>query len=215
MNKTVHNFIISLLFFFSGICNLIYETVWVRMFNLVFGVTVFAVSAVLTSFMFGLAVGGIVSGGITGRLKNPPVLFSLLHGGIGLCAVLMVLVFPLFQGLYLGIHAVFSPNIHVFRIVIFLLSFLLLSLPTILMGATFPVACRIFSGLDEKPGKGIGILYSVNTLGSVAGAVFSVFFLLGFTGMKGTVFTAAFLDLCIGIAAYVILGLPRKAGAEA
>ena len=52
-----------ILFFMSGFCNLTYEIVWVRMLNLVFGVTVFAVSAVVASFMLGMALGAIGFGG--------------------------------------------------------------------------------------------------------------------------------------------------------
>ena len=45
------------LFFLSGFCNLVYEIVWTRMFGLVFGVTVFAVSAVLAMIVMYDAAG--------------------------------------------------------------------------------------------------------------------------------------------------------------
>jgi hypothetical protein len=49
--------LLLLLFFLSGISGLIYQVLWLRILSLVFGVTVFAVSTVLASFMAGLAVG--------------------------------------------------------------------------------------------------------------------------------------------------------------
>ncbi len=85
--------------------------------------------------------------------------------------------------------------------IIFFLSLLLLIVPTTLMGATFPVASKIFIKRAENLGKDIGILYSVNTLGSVIGCVTTIFFLLGFAGMKGTIFMAACADLIIGLIA--------------
>ena len=48
---------ILVLFFLSGACTLIYEVVWVRLLVLVFGMSVFAVSTVLSAFMAGLAIG--------------------------------------------------------------------------------------------------------------------------------------------------------------
>jgi spermidine synthase len=197
----VSNRVLVFLFFLSGFCNLVFETVWVRMFNLVFGVTVFAVSSVLASFMLGLAIGGFFSGRAAEKTKNSLFLFSLAHGGIFLSSIVMLLVFPLFQDLYLYIYKSFGLDITVFRIVLFLLSLLLLIVPAALMGTTFPVACKAYAGLEKRPGRGIGLLYSVNTLGSVAGCVVTIFFLLGTLGMRGTLIAAAVIDLLIGVSA--------------
>jgi spermidine synthase len=193
--------LLVLLFFFSGFCNLIYEIVWARMLNLVFGVTVFAISAVLASFMLGLAAGAIGFGRIVEKTENRIVLFSLLHVGISASTVGILLVFPLFQDLYLFINNVFHPDFYVMRILLFFLSLVLLIIPTTLMGATFPVASKILAERSETLGKDIGILYSLNTLGSVIGCMITIFFLLGFAGMNGTMYTAASVDLIIGLIA--------------
>lgn len=202
-NNTTRRIII-LLFFLSGFCNLAYEIVWARMFNLVFGVTVFAVSAVLSAFMLGLAAGGIIFGRMAEKSNNRILLFSIIHIGISLSAVSVLLLFPVLKPLFLYVHKFINPGFYLFRSVIFLFSLLLLIIPTTLMGATFPVAGRIVTKNVESMGKKIGILYSVNTLGSVIGCVTTIFFLLGFAGMKGTIYLAAFLDLAIGLAAMLI-----------
>jgi spermidine synthase len=199
------------LFFISGICNLIYEIVWARMFNLVFGVTVFAVSAVLAAFMLGLAAGGIVFGRLSEKTKNNITLFSLLHAGIFLSTIVMLLAFPLFQGLYLLVYKIFNLNFYTFRIVLFVLSLILMIVPTSLMGATFPVASKLYALRSERLGKDIGILYSVNTLGSVLGCVVTVFVLLGTLGMKGSIVLAAFADLGVALAVWAFIKpLPQE-----
>lgn len=58
-NKSV---LIYLLFFFSGFSALIYEVVWLRKLELVFGTTNYAVSTVLAIFFTGLAVGSYLFG---------------------------------------------------------------------------------------------------------------------------------------------------------
>jgi spermidine synthase len=194
-----------LLFFLSGFCNLMYEIVWARMLNLVFGVTVFAVSAVLASFMLGLAAGAIGFGRIADSVKNRIVLFSLLHGGIGLSTIAILLVFPWFQDAYLFINKIIHPDFYIMRVLLFFLSLVLLIIPTIFMGATFPVAGKIYAnGQEENLGRDIGSIYSANTLGSVLGCIMTVFFILGTAGMKGTVYLAAFVDLMIGLVALKI-----------
>ena len=61
-----------LLFTLSGISGLIYEVVWLRYLTLVFGVTVYAVSTVLTVFMGGLALGGFLAGTLRRPAAAPP-----------------------------------------------------------------------------------------------------------------------------------------------
>jgi spermidine synthase len=190
------------LFFFSGFCNLVYEVIWARMFNLVFGVTVFAISTVLAAFMLGMASGGIVFGRLADRQKNNLALFALVHVGIFVSTLLLLLVFPVCQMAYLAAHNVFDNNFPAIRTVMFLLAILLMIVPTTLMGATFPVAVRLINGAADRVGSDVGTLYSVNTLGSVAGCIAAVFVLLGALGMKGTIVAAAGLDLIIGVFAF-------------
>ena len=59
------------LFFGSGVCALVYEVAWMRMFRLVMGNTVFTAATVLTVFMGGLGLGAYVSGRLTHRFHRP------------------------------------------------------------------------------------------------------------------------------------------------
>ena len=52
----------GLLLFGSGACALIYQTVWLREFRLIFGASTAASAAVLAIFMGGLGVGSVVLG---------------------------------------------------------------------------------------------------------------------------------------------------------
>ena len=48
-------------FFLSGAAGLVYEVVWTRYLTLAFGVTAEAVSAVLSAYMAGLALGSLLA----------------------------------------------------------------------------------------------------------------------------------------------------------
>ena len=63
--------LILLIFFLSGASGLIYEIVWTRLLSLVFGVSSFAISTVLTVFMAGLGIGGYTFGKLIDKRGNP------------------------------------------------------------------------------------------------------------------------------------------------
>src|SRR5262245_54576361 len=73
---------LAILFFLSGAAALVYEVVWTRRLTLVLGVTAPAVSAVLATFMAGLALGGAMSGRIL-RGRRPLLAYAGLELGIG------------------------------------------------------------------------------------------------------------------------------------
>src|SRR4051794_41819748 len=60
------------IFVLSGAAGLIYEIVWSRQLVLVFGNTTQAVSAILTGFFGGMAIGAAIGGRPAGRVKSPP-----------------------------------------------------------------------------------------------------------------------------------------------
>src|SRR5688572_26181182 len=59
------------LLFLSGLCALVYQTVWLRQFRLIFGGSTFATSAVLAIFMGGLGLGSALLGRRADRQSYP------------------------------------------------------------------------------------------------------------------------------------------------
>ena len=74
--------LVYLLFFLSGAAALVYQVVWVRSLTLVFGGSHLAVTAVLSIFMGGLAIGSYVVGRRVDRVGKPLRLYGLLELGI-------------------------------------------------------------------------------------------------------------------------------------
>ncbi|PYS36030.1 MAG: hypothetical protein DMG14_25640 [Acidobacteria bacterium] len=67
------------LFFVSGVSALIYEVVWTRLLTVLIGNTVFSVTAILTVFMAGLALGSRLSGR---TIDQKPVSLIRLYAGL-------------------------------------------------------------------------------------------------------------------------------------
>ena len=86
MNPRV--FAVSILLFGSGLCALVYQTVWLREFRLIFGASTAATAAVLGIFMGGLGVGSLVLGRRSERSRRPLPMYARLEFGIAIAAAL-------------------------------------------------------------------------------------------------------------------------------
>ena len=101
--------------------------VWTRSLTLVFGVGVVAATAVLTSFMAGLALGSWVIGRMSDRIRRPLAWYGVLQIGIAVAALLLPLGVERIQILYVNMHGSFEETPAVVGVVRFLLSLLLVN----------------------------------------------------------------------------------------
>jgi spermidine synthase len=76
--------------------------------------------------------------------------------------------------------------------------------PTILMGATFPLVSRSITDNLAEMGRKVGDAYSMNTVGAVVGSLMAGFVLIPLVGIKGAAFAAAGLNLAVGCLMLVI-----------
>ncbi len=196
--------LITALFFISGAASLVYQIVWVRMLLLVFGTTVFAVSTVLSAFMAGLALGSVYFGRLADSGGNRLRIYAGLELGIGLFALLFA---PLLAGLD-DLYTVAARSLQEFprllALLRFALSFLLLLVPTTLMGGTLPVLSRFVARRLRGVGRTVGVLYAVNTFGAAAGCIAGTFVLLEWLGIRGTLAVVAATNLSIALAAFLL-----------
>ncbi len=179
----------------SGISALIYQITWIREFKLVFGVHVFSTSAVLSSFMAGLALGSYFFGKLIDKNKKPLLILLFIEAGI----LVFALTFPLFFNgvieIYSFLNNAFELSIGTLQLIRFMLAFLLLIIPTSLMGGTIPVISKYFVLSLQELGYKISKLYSANNIGAVIGCLIAGFLLIRSVGLRNTTFIAAFLNL--------------------
>jgi len=196
-------------FFTSGATGLILEVLWTRTLGNVFGNTVYAASTVLTAYMLGLALGSWLLGRQADRSTKPVVLYGYLELGVGLYALLFPLLASGSTLFYRWFYHTAEPGFTAMTALRFLLSLALLLPPTVLMGGTLPVLGRFLGAEHREPGKEVGLLYAINTLGAVLGCFAAGFLLIRFIGVRYSLFLAGLLALCVGSAA-VALGKRHK-----
>jgi spermidine synthase len=189
------------LFFLSGVSALIYELIWQRLLNLVFGVSTLAVSAVLAAFMGGLALGGLLFGRLADRTARPLRLYAWLEGAIGGCALLVPPAFALLISVYTALYSWLQPGIWGGACLRFVLALVVLLIPATLIGGTLPVMGRLAARPGARLTSGFSLLYGINTLGAVLGAALTGFVLLRFLGMGQTLWVAVGINLLVALVA--------------
>jgi spermidine synthase len=198
--------IVYWMFFLSGASSLIYEVAWVRSLRLVFGGSHLAVTAVLSVFMGGLALGGAVLGRRIDAMRKPLKFYGFLEIGVAVFAALFLLLMGIYPRLYtlLARGAEGDPLYLTFLRTLF--AVIAMIVPTTLMGGTLPVISRFVSGRHDRLGTHLSFLYGFNTLGAVAGTFSAGFFLLPHCGLNVTLEIAIGTNLFIGLAAVALQG---------
>lgn len=189
---------VFLCFFLSGASGLIYEVLWTRLLGLVFGHTVFAITTVLSAFMAGLGLGSYLFGKIADRHPHPLRLYGILEAGIGVYALLTPMLLSKAEALYIPLYRSLELSFLAFSLAQFLLIFLILLVPTTLMGATLPVLSRFFVHEIASLGGQVGRLYAYNTFGAVLGTYLAGFQLLPTLGIRISLLLAAIVNIGIG-----------------
>jgi spermidine synthase len=195
----------------SGFAALVHEIAWTRILALVLGPTIYAFAATLAAVIAGAAFGAAIGAWLLGRARNPAnwlgvalalatlstaVTYSLAGSEIPRRAALQAAAAdtspadPLWQGVWLTA---------------------LLILPSaVCLGAAFPLALAASGATADDASQRFGLVYAVNTLGSVAGSLAAGFLLIPRLGLQATL---VILSACLAAAALAALVWMARAAA--
>ena len=185
--------------FLSGTGALIFETLWLRLSGLAFGNSIWAAALILSSFMAGLALGNAIAASSRIRRWRPLHLYALLELLVAFFGCTIVFGLPVLGELLRPVWQMlwnYQPALLGLR---FVVSFLILLVPTTAMGLTLPVLIEDPMLRQTDFGRAIGFLYGSNTLGAVAGAMLGEAYLIAAFGLRGTSLAAG-LASCIAAA---------------
>lgn len=192
------------LVFFSGMAALVFQVAWFREFRLVFGSSTAASAAVTAIFMGGLGLGSAVLGPWADRVANPLKFYAVLEAAVALTAAASPWLVDGMSTAYIALGGQTTLGIGGATVVRLVFAALVLALPTGAMGGTLPAAVRAVTTPGDRQRRRAAVLYGVNTLGAVAGALLSTFVLLPSAGARTTLWLAALVNLGVGAAAWAI-----------
>src|ERR1017187_271000 len=177
------------LFFCSGFPALVYQIVWQRTLFAIYGVNVQSVAVVVSAFMLGLGIGSLVGGRLSVRYPQKGIIiFGICELGVAVFGLLSLQLFHWASEYTAGSSLGYT----------ILFSFLLLIVPTILMGATLPLLVEQLVRSSRSVGNSVATLYFANTLGSAVPCYVFAQVLLRSFGQSGSVTLAACLNTVVG-----------------
>lgn len=190
--------LLLVLFIGSGCAALMYEIVWYQMLQLAIGSTSISMGFLLSAFMGGLCIGSMWIPRYKTE-RHPLKLYAYIEVGIAACGLLVLLLVPLFDRVYIA-GAGFGVPSMVLRA--FFAAICLLP-GTFLMGASLPAASRWV----QSTGTGAswwGLLYGGNTLGAVAGCLITGFYTLRLYNQATATYVAIAINVVVAGVAWLL-----------
>jgi len=174
----------------SGSAALVYQVVWVRLMGLTMGSTSASVATVIAAFFGGMALGSALADRLSRKGRPTLRAYVVLEAIIAACGLLSL---PLLLNLDHLMAALPTGGTSVAAK--FGIAVLVLALPTIAMGATFPVMAAALIRQDQDLAPRMSQFYALNTVGAAIGAWVSGFVLIPSLGLDGAVYAAAALNV--------------------
>lgn len=186
--------------FITGASSFIYEIGWVRMLNLALGTTVHSFEIMLSSFIAGLAFGGLWIRRHIDKLQRPLRAAGFAQLLMGL-AVIMSL--ALYNGVFNWVGELYASvgkndgGYTLFNMGSAVIAIIIMMPAAFFAGMTLP----LFTLSLLRSGEGeasIGRIYATNTLGAIVGVFLAVHVLIPALGLKMAMLVAAAADLVLG-----------------
>jgi spermidine synthase len=193
-------------FGFSGFAAMIYQLGWTRGLVLSIGSSTYSFAIILTAFLASLGLGSLIYKRVMAG-RSPRVMhLAYLQFGIAIFG----LVCTIFIGKLPQLMVVAIPALSYSFVKILLFDFgiclVLMALPTLAMGLTFPLVTQLYTDKISSLGKRLGEAYAANTFGAIVGSFLGGFVLIPQFGAQKALIGAVVLNLLIA----TILALTDK-----
>lgn len=170
--------------FGSGFCLLALEVLWTRMFAQVLQNSVYSFAIILATFLLALAVAAWLARDLCRSPARPELVLSLLLAGGGVLVALTPFAFIRLTGLtHVGADAGWLR----YLAEISLYAAAVLLPPVLVAGCVFPFLFRLAESRADAPGRIVGRLAAVNTLGGILGSMVAGFLMLAHFGLWASI----------------------------
>lgn len=188
-------------FALSGFSAMVYQIAWTRALVLSLGSSTYSFTCILAAFILGLAAGSLVLSGRIDRWRNPVAALGVMQLLIGVTSVLIAPAYggiPLLVEMWVG---ALGARYGALLTLEFMLIIAVTLLPTLLMGATFPLVTRLCAAGESDAAAATGRAYAINTLGTISGAMLAGFLLIRsqVLGVQYSIVAAALINVACGL----------------
>jgi spermidine synthase len=187
----------------TGFTSMVLQLILLFGFQIVYGYVFYEIGILITAFMAGLAIGGILTATWPSHGRRKLGVFMKIEFSIVLLSIILIFFFRYLEA-----------GIHVEPIFIRIAFLFLLLISGLFTGMEFPLANRLyiqqtdyFSFRRDDIGKTVGLLYCVDLLGGWVGGVLGGFLLIPTLGITQACAALAILKICSFL---LLFTFPRK-----
>jgi len=174
---------VYLAIFLSGLCALAAEAIWTRLLGLLLGASVYAFSIILAVFLVGLGIGSSIGAWLCRILARPRLVLGCVQW-LAACAIAWT-AYNLGAALpYWPVNPSISSNIWFNFELDLARAFWALLPPTLLWGASFPLALAATESKGRDAARLMAGVYSANTFGAIVGALGASLLLIAWVGSQ-------------------------------
>ncbi len=161
-----------------------------------FGTNIEAITIIVSVFMFGLGLGSLLGGYLSRKFNNSLIqLFVTIEIAIGIFGICSKFLISSVSSAFLNYHDAALP----------LIIFMLLCIPTLAMGATFPILVSYVFKLNRSVEESVSKLYYINTMGSAVACFLTIGLLFVFLTLTQVLIVAACINFGVAVLSFVYL----------
>jgi spermidine synthase len=176
--------------FVNGLGSLMCEVLWFRYLAfLVLERAAYVFPTILCLYLLGLGLGGLIYSLLAERIRHST-------RALGVVEVLLAISVLATFVTGAGIFAAGPPR----PLDLNGIALITVSVPTVLMGIAFPMLCSLYGRRVQELGRRVGLLFAVNTAGTVLGSLLPIFVLVPLLGIQKSLLLASLLYGAAGLA---------------
>jgi spermidine synthase len=187
----------------SGATAFAYEVLWTRLLTHIVGGSLYAFTAMLATFLAGIALGGGAAGRLAASREQAALAFALAQLGTAVLAM----------AVHAGMGRLIPEGRELPELVAYAIGVMLPA--TLFIGATFPLAVRVLARDEREAGAVSARIYAWNTVGGIAGAILAGFWLLPALGFAGSIKLAICSNGLLALVCLVCVARERLVAAAA
>lgn len=198
--------------FVTGLASFCYEIGWIRMLSMVLGASTHAFEIMLSSFILGLALGGLWVSRRIDRSPDPRALLANIQIAMGLLALSTLFIYgSTFDWMEQVINTFGRTDAGYvgFNWASHVLASAVMVPTTFCAGMTLPIITftALRSGVGERA---VGGVYAANTAGAIVGVALAVHVLMPLFSAEGVIVAGALFDFALGLLLFARLTSPAR-----
>ncbi len=195
---------IKILLLVSGYAAMAYEILWTRTLELFINSTTYSFSIILVTYLSGIASGSLINGVVLKNRFNKVIHLSIIQLIIGIFVFISFPIFVYIPRLVLVVWQMAPGSYFINTLAKVFFSLIIMLIPTVCMGMTFPIATEIYSKYRKRISQDIGTAYAYTTWGNILGSFITGVFMISLFGIQNNLKICIILNIILALTGFIL-----------